>query len=87
MKEEIYQSIVQHLASKFSIEINKIYAKLPNFNSQTRERLKVEEITVGEQIFYYNNGDIYTPIFNIDSKEAIAKKRGYLKDNTIYLTE
>jgi hypothetical protein len=87
MKEALYQNIVYHLSEVFSIDINEIYKKIPNIHSQTRKRLKVEEIRVRDQIFYYSNGYIYTPIFNIDSKEAVAKKAGYLKDNTIYLTE
>ena len=85
MKEKLYIAIVKHLSNHFGVDSNIFLEDMPLLNISNRYTINVEELTIGDRVFYVRDGRVYKSLCNLDSKESIAQEVGYLKDSIIYL--
>ena len=85
MLERQYHDLLNQLCQKFGIDETLVYHTIPNIYLSGVYRQNTTELQVKDQTFYLSGSNIFQSVFKLDQTMIVAKQRGYLKDNKIYI--
>ena len=85
MTPDLYNSIINHLSTHFSISSKEINEDIYNISLETRNTINTTELLVKDRIFYVTGDKISIGIYKLNDNIVITRQVGYLNGNKIYI--